>query len=218
MKLPTIAGLAVSLGGVALLASPAAHVLGDPSSIQTRVLEQLVLWLLLGLVLGIVLAWERAPLTSIGLKRGWARSLVLALVLGSAVVWLVSPLAMRFVAALGIPSIASRVAQFAALPGWLKILSVATAGIVEETLFRGYALERLAASLGSVWLAALLTWLTFTAVHWPAWGTGGVIVACTGAAFTLFYVWQRDLLANVAAHVAVDAVGLIAVPLLWPRS
>jgi len=45
-----------------------------------------------------------------------------------------------------------------------------------------------------------------------------IVIACTGAAFTLFYVWQRDLLANVAAHVAVDAVGLIAVPLLWPRS
>jgi len=216
LKLATIAGLAVSLGGVALLASPAVRVLGDPTRIRTRVLEQLVLWLLLALVLGIALAWERAPLASLGLKRGWARSLALAALLSCGVIWLVSPLALRLVAAFGLPSIGSRVAQFAALPIWLEILSVVTAGVVEETLFRGYALERLAASFGSVWLAALLTWLCFTVVHWPVWGPGGVIViACTGAVFTLFYVWQRDLVANVVAHVAVDAFGWIVVPLLW---
>ena len=50
------------------------------------------------------------------------------------------------------------------------------------------------------------------------WGTGAtLVILCTSGAFTIGYVWQRDLLANVVAHVVVDCVGLILVPALSSR-
>jgi membrane protease YdiL (CAAX protease family) len=215
ITLPTVVGLVVALGGVALLASPAARWLGDPGALRTRVLEQLALWLLFGAVLGIVLFWENHPLSSIGVRSGWVRSVAMAGVLTPIVVLVVSPAAIRLVAAGGFSSVESGVVQFSLLPIWLKLFAVLTAGVVEETLFRGYALERLAGLLGSVWVAAVITLVVFAVVHWPLWGTGGVLVIlCTGAVFTVFFVWQRDLVANVVAHVAVDAVGLVVVMLL----
>ena len=121
---------------------------------------------------------------------------------------------MRAVAAAGLSTIESGVARFGALPFGLQLFAVVTAGVVEETLFRGYALERLAEATGSTAIAAIVTLVWFAAVHWPVWGTGGTLVIfCTAAAFTAFYVWRRDLVANALAHVAVDAVGLILVPL-----
>jgi membrane protease YdiL (CAAX protease family) len=125
---------------------------------------------------------------------------------------------MRLVASGGFGSAESGVVGFASLPTWFKLFAVLTAGVVEETLFRGYALERLAGLLGSVWAAAAITLVVFAVVHWPVWGTGGVLVIlCTAGVFTLFYVWQRDLVANVVAHVAVDALGLVIVPALNAR-
>lgn len=218
VTLPTMVGLLVALGGVAALASAAGRWLGDPAALRTRVLEQLFLWLLLAGVLAIVLVWENRPLSSIGVRPGWVRSVALAAGLATFVVLVVSPAVMRIVASGGFGSVESGVAQFASLPLWFKVLAVLTAGVVEETLFRGYALERLAALLGSLWTAAAITLVLFALVHWPVWGTGGVLVVLgTAGVFTLFYVWQRDLVANVVAHVAVDAVGLVVVPALQSR-
>lgn len=215
---PTIVGLLVALGGVAALASPAARWLGDPAALRTRLLEQLVLWLLFGAVIAIVLGWESRPLSSIGVKPGWGRSAVLAAGLTAFVVGVVSPRVMRLVQSAGFGSVESGVVPFASLPIWFRLFAVLTAGVVEETLFRGYALERLAGLLGNVWAAAAITLAVFALVHWPVWGAGGVLVIlCTAGVFTLFYVWQRDLVANVLAHVAVDAVGLIIVPALAVR-
>jgi hypothetical protein len=47
---PTLVGLAISLGGVALLASPAHRWLGPPELLRTRVLDQLALRLLFAAV------------------------------------------------------------------------------------------------------------------------------------------------------------------------
>ncbi|HEV3041403.1 MAG TPA: hypothetical protein VHA33_26810 [Candidatus Angelobacter sp.] len=68
-RLPLFVGLGVALGGTALLVSPASRIVGDPAKLTTRVLYQLILWVLLGLVILIVTLWERRSLSSIGLTR-----------------------------------------------------------------------------------------------------------------------------------------------------
>lgn len=166
-------------------------------------------------MLAIVRLWERRPLASIGLRRHLLRSAALAAALTAFVVWIATPIAMGFVAAVGLGSIDAEIADFSSLPLSLKAVSVVTAGVVEETLFRGYATERLAAPLGGIWRATLLSHIAFALVHGAVWGAGGVLlVFCTGIPFAIAYAWRRDLVANVLAHVAVDAVGLLLAPAL----
>lgn len=136
VTLPTIVGLSVALGGVAILASPAARWLGDPAALRTRVLQQLFLWLLFGAVVVIVLRWERRPLSSIGVRPDLVRSLGFAALLAAFVVVVVSPAVMHLVASGGFGFIESGVVQFASLPIWFKLFAVLTAGVVEETLFQ----------------------------------------------------------------------------------
>jgi len=220
MKVATRVGLLVAIGGVALLASPAHRLLGDPARLRTQVLDQLVLWLLFAAVLAIVLVWERAPLASIGWKPFAWRSLALAALFAAVVMWIATPIG-SFVASklFGLPLFEAGIADFSQRPLWLKVVAVVTAGVVEETLFRGYALERIASITGSEWLAAAITLAIFTAVHWPVWGTGPIVVFLfSGGLLTAAYVWQHDLVANVVAHVVVDAVGLIIVPALAVRT
>jgi hypothetical protein len=64
--LPTSIGLAIAIGGPALLVSPAHRLLGDAQILQTRLLDQLILWGLFGAIIGLVVLWERRPLNSIG--------------------------------------------------------------------------------------------------------------------------------------------------------
>ena len=96
------------------------------------------------------------------------------------------------------------------LPLWYLTLAVVIGGTVEEILYRGYAIGRLEALTGSLWLAALIPLVVFTVAHIPLWGAApasSTFVA--GAIFTLFYLWQRDLAPNVIAHVATDFVGIV---------
>jgi membrane protease YdiL (CAAX protease family) len=91
--------------------------------------------------------------------------------------------------------------------------------VVEETLFRGYAIDRLALLTGDVWSGALLSLAIFALVHLPAWGPGPVIsFFFTGGVLTAFFLWRQDLLANVVAHTAVDAWGLVVAPWLARRA
>jgi membrane protease YdiL (CAAX protease family) len=96
---------------------------------------------------------------------------------------------------------------------------VVTAGVVEEALFRGYAIERLALLTGDVGSAALLALVVFALVHLPAWGPGPVVsFFFTGGVLTAFFVWQEDLLANAFAHICGDARGLVVGPWLARRT
>ena len=96
----------------------------------------------------------------------------------------------------------AEVARLAALPAWFRVFLGATSGVVEETLYRGYAIERLAAIAGRRWLGAALAALAFGLAHIPAWGVGYALAADlpAGIVLVLFYLWRRDLIANMLAH------------------
>jgi membrane protease YdiL (CAAX protease family) len=96
------------------------------------------------------------------------------------------------------------IAELARLPVWFRVVLGVTGGVVEETLYRGYAVERLATLTGRRWLGATLATIAFAAAHIPAWGVGFALVADlpAGVILVLFYLWRRDLVANMLAHSA----------------
>jgi membrane protease YdiL (CAAX protease family) len=212
-RVAPVVGLLVAWGGTALLVSPFARFPGDPSSVVTKCLGQAALWLLFAAVIGIVVLWEKQPLASLWLRPfrwqslAWAGLLVLAsiLILFPATEWVRK--------AVGLPGYGAGMEKALALPVWFRVVAVVTAGVVEETLFRGYAVTRLARLTGSLWLAAVLSASVFAALHFPLWGGGPVLhFLIGGVAATAFFIWRRDLLAMIIAHVATDAWGIVITP------
>ena len=97
---------------------------------------------------------------------------------------------------------------------WFRVAAVVTAGVVEETLFNGFAVTRLALLTGSLWLAGALSVTVFAGLHVPFWGAGPALsFLIGGTASTAFFIWRQDLLAMIVAHVAIDAWGLVITPL-----
>jgi uncharacterized protein len=87
---------------------------------------------------------------------------------------------------------------------------VATA---EELLYRAYAIESLSAITGSFSIAGAVSLLAFAAAHVPMWGWGPALTALvSGAVATLVYVWRRDIVALIVAHVATDLYGIVIAP------
>lgn len=93
--------------------------------------------------------------------------------------------------------------------GVFFVANVLLAPLVEETLYRGYAIPFLTTQLGSAW-AVVLTCLFFGLLHWP----GGVwymlltgIVA--GGAFSGLFLWRDGILAPFAAHLTLNVIEFI---------
>ncbi len=75
-----------------------------------------------------------------------------------------------------------------------------TAGIVEESVFRGYLLQQFASIRGKFWIGVVASSLLFGAAHGYE-GTGAMIaIAAYGAMFCAFVRQQRSLRAGMMAH------------------
>lgn len=98
------------------------------------------------------------------------------------------------------------IASVTQISWWLMLMSVVTAGVTEEILFRGYALERLLAWSGSKWFSSLISLAAFTAVHVAGWNPAhlfGVVIPL-GAALTVLYWWRRNVVVVIIAHVTIN--------------
>jgi len=205
--------LAMAWGGTALLISPVAEFAGDPESIIAKCLGQATLWLLFAAVLVIVLYWEKKPFASLWLKPFQWQSAAWAGLLVFMSVFFLFPATEWIRKGLGMPGYEAGMEKAIALPVWFRAVAVVTAGVVEETLFRSYAVTRLTVFLGNVWAAATLSVLVFAALHMPVWGAGPALAFFVGGmATTAFFIWRRDLLAMILAHIAIDAWALIVAP------
>jgi membrane protease YdiL (CAAX protease family) len=101
---------------------------------------------------------------------------------------------------------------FESLSPWTVTLIVLRAGIAEEVFMRGYLLERIQGLTGRKTLAVLLSLLPFALLHYPGQGWAGVLVSLAGGGvLTWFYLWKRDLKANIIAHFTVDFIPNVAV-------
>ena len=212
--LPSLIGLLVAWGGTALLVSPAGRLLGDPERMRTKCLGQIALWLVLVAVVAIVLLWERQPLASLWLQPFAWQSVAWGLALTVVILRLVIPAREWLRRAAGLSGYAAGVEKVLGLPVWFRVAAVITAGVVEETLFHGYAVTRLLLLTGSLWWSGGLAITVFAALHFPFWGAGPVLAFLVGdIVSTAFFIWRQDLLAMVVAHCTIDAWGLVVAPL-----
>lgn len=93
--------------------------------------------------------------------------------------------------------------------GLFFIANVILAPLVEETLYRGYAIPLLTAHVGAV-EAVVITCLLFGVLHWPGgiWYmllTGGV----AGGAFAGLFLWRDGIVAPLVAHATLNLIEFI---------
>lgn len=95
------------------------------------------------------------------------------------------------------------------------ILAVLIAPVVEETYFRGILFRSIRDRHG-FWPGALISGVLFGLVHWvpSPWQDAVLlqtIMVFTGIALAWIYERRGSLLANVAAHMAFNAVGIVLI-------
>jgi uncharacterized protein len=163
-------------------------------------------WIAVAVLLFYVLRVERRPLSSIGLRGLGFWDVLIAIVAGflmfTGAKVIHSEIFLRFHLQ---PNMREAYRMMAA-PFWYRFILVLSAAVVEEILFRGYSIERLQELTGGPLLAALASWLAFTAMHINSWGVVFLIYAgFHGVILTLLYVWWRNLPSNIITHWVVDA-------------
>ena len=89
-----------------------------------------------------------------------------------------------------------------------------TAGIVEEVVFRGFALWYLG-TLMPLWLAVVVSSIGFGLPHLYLGASNAVRAALVGLMFAIFYILTGSIWLPILAHVAMDSLqGLTAIELL----
>lgn len=205
----TWVGLFLALFGVLLVRQAVSHFW--PTLTYTAALwKESLIWIIAVALLVIIRRGERLPLTSIGIGTSpWWRSILWGLVLT-----IVCAVVGGALAALTRYGHGPGAAPFAKLPLWLITLIVVRAGVVEELCYRGYAIERLQAlGLGRFWAAAIPL-VIFSVAHWTGGWANIVIALALGGVLTWFYMWRRDLVANMIGHFLVDFISNV-LPVLF---
>ena len=171
-------------------------------------------WVWWGIGIGMLLYVrfvERRPLASIGLRPPTVRTFVIgvatALLLFASVIVIYAVVFPMF----GFTMNREATAGITRNPIWFQVLLAARAGFVEEIVYRGYTISRIAELTGSKWIAIIVSIVVFTAVHVSYWGVGQLLIVAPAAiVLALLFVWRRDLLCNMLAHFLVDTAGFLA--------
>ncbi len=203
----SIVGLILALG---LAALPLGHWFFLGNSIGERLAREAIWWLLGAAVMLWVVLVERQPLSSIGLSLPTFRSFIWGV---AGAVLMIATVMLSYAVIfplLGLKMNMAAVGNITHVPLWLQTATMARAGVVEEIIFRGYAIERIEALTGRKWLAGVVSATIFIAVHISSWGYAQLIVVAFGALIlTTLYLWRRDLASNILAHFLTDLVGFM---------
>jgi len=194
-------GLFVALFGM-LIARQAVSYFWPTLTFTAAIWKESLIWLCVIALIIIIRRGERLPFTSVGIGTSvWWKSVLWGLLMTVVCGGVAFALA-RATGYGGTDNPAA--AAFSKLPVWLIVLIVIRAGIAEELFFRGYAIERLEL-LGLGRIAAVVIPLVIFAVgHWTGGAANILIALALGLILSLFYVWRRDLVANMIAHFLVD--------------
>lgn len=196
--------------GIALVGLPAGGILMDAlwnSSIPPAV-SSIYNWILVGGLLGFVLIVENKPLASIGLS--WPDRGTVLIGIGLFVLGMVSLiLAAQIVGRMGIGTGPVENSSGETPEVWplLTVLFVGiTAGITEEILYRGYALERIEGVANSTWIAGTATVAAFVLIHFETHGIAGMlIISPLAVLLTVAYIWRRNLFVPIVGHVLINS-------------
>lgn len=203
-------GLFLALFGMLIVRQIVNHY-WPTADFTSAAIKEAGMWLVAVLLLLIIKLGERLPLSSIGFSTArLGKSILWGLLLG--IVCLV--VAGGLVALTGFTGGEAGKA-FGKLPTWLLSLIVLRAGVVEELCYRGYAIERLHALGLPRGFAAGVPLIIFGVGHWTGGWANIVIALVLGAILALYFIWRRDLLANMIGHWFVDFVSNV-LPRLMP--
>jgi membrane protease YdiL (CAAX protease family) len=197
----TWAGLAISL--FAMVAIRQVFVFFVPeTTFVSAVLKEALIWLNAVALIVIIRRGEHLPMRSIGLGTArWWKSILWGFVIA-----IVSAVVVGALAHLTGYGNGPGSAAFEKLPLWLITAIVFRAGVVEELFYRGYAIERLRLiGLGRFWSVAIPL-VIFSLGHWSGGAANILIAFAAGLILTGFYLWRRDLVANMIGHGLVDFV------------
>jgi membrane protease YdiL (CAAX protease family) len=166
------------------------------------VLKETLIWASAAALLVNIRCGERLPFRSIGLGTyRWWKSIAWGFVIAVVSAVVIGGLAYLTGYGHGPGS-----AAFEKLPLWLITLIVIRAGVVEELFYRGYAIERLRMiGLGRFW-SVTIPLIIFSIGHWSGGAANILIAFAAGLILTGFYLWRRDLVANMIGHGLVDFV------------
>jgi membrane protease YdiL (CAAX protease family) len=169
------------------------------------IFKELGMWLVGIALVAVIKAGEGLPLRSVGIGTApIAKSILWGLVI-AVVAIVVAAVLVNLTGYTG--GEGGKFMQ--SLPLWFTTLIVIRAGVVEELCYRGYAIERLHAFGLPRWLAALVPLVIFGVAHWTGGWANIVIALALGGVFVVFYLWRRDLVANMIGHFLIDFVGNI---------
>ena len=197
----TWAGLAISLFAMVVIRQAFVFVVPEPT-FASALLKEALIWLNAVALIVIIRRGEHLPMRSIGLGTArWWKSILWGFII--AIVSAVAVVALAHLTGYGH---GPGSAAFEKLPLWLITAIVFRAGVVEELFYRGYAIERLQMiGLGRFWSVAIPL-VIFSLGHWSG-GAANILIAFTaGLILTGFYLWRRDLVANMIGHGLVDFV------------
>ncbi|WP_066414639.1 CPBP family intramembrane glutamic endopeptidase [Halorubrum aethiopicum] len=202
---PTVANLAIALCVLPLFALLERTVRFHPSPVGEIAFQ----WGCVAAVVGVAVAIEGCSLADLGVRRPTATDLAYAL--GTALAaFLVFAGTDPLVTALGLPTSAGAGAMSTGVGIGLALVRAVTTGVVEEVLYRGYAIERLAEYTPRPAIAGGISWGAFTLAHAVVWPIGNLLqVAAVSAAFTLVYLRRRSLFTVIGSHVLVWCLAVL---------
>ena len=200
-RTPTWIGLFVALFGVLIVRQTVACFY-PTLTVAAALWKESLIWLCVIALLFVICRGEHLSLRSVGIgTTTWIKSVLWGLVL--AVVCAVIGALLAAVTHYGHSENAD---AFSRLPLWLISVICVRAGVAEELFFRGYAIERLQAlGLNRFWAAAIPLAI-FSVGHWTGGWANIVLALVLGAVLAAFYLWRRDLVANMVGHFLVDFV------------
>lgn len=179
---------------------------------------RLSLWGLAGIALGTARSAALVGDASLGLVAPTART-AMGAVLGTGLVLAAWPALQRRQARAGATSTTQTDAfrELLARSLGYRLFLVATAAVTEEVLYRGLAIGVGSQVLGSQPAAVGLSLVMFVVAHFR-WGLAHMVsVLWAAVVLTALFLITGDLWACIAAHGAIDLMGLVIAPALLNR-
>ena len=211
--LDAIPGLVLALAGPAAVAFVSGGAAEFAPAFQVHALSVVSIVLIVLVVFALAGYREGLPLRRLGFARvGWS-SMAIGLALTLFFVMVFGPFAYWVATQLNMGTFEEGLSNLATLPTWYLVLTIVIVASAEELLYRAYAIESLSAITGSFGVAGALSLLAFAAAHVPLWGWGPALTTLgSGAVATLVYIWRRDIVALIVAHIATDLYGIVIAP------